>query len=111
MPKRTPAQSQHLDHMMSTLEETQLDFAILRRTRNIVPKGWHEVADETPCEKPKKPMTIRLEAEVLDWYRNLGMGYQNRINAVLKAYMHAIISKHLSDEGNDMDMWMNLPKR
>lgn len=39
--------------------------------------------------KPKKTITIRLDADVLEWYRSQGKGYQTRINAILKAYKEA----------------------
>ena len=35
----------------------------------------------------KKPMTIRLDADVLAFFQGQGRGYQTRINAVLRAYM------------------------
>jgi uncharacterized protein (DUF4415 family) len=38
---------------------------------------------------PKKPITIRVEPEVLQWFRSKGPRYQIRINAVLKAYVQA----------------------
>ncbi len=38
--------------------------------------------------RPKKVVTIRLDADLLDWLRN-GPGYQTRINAILRAYMEA----------------------
>jgi uncharacterized protein (DUF4415 family) len=38
---------------------------------------------------PKKPITIRVEPEVLQWFRSKGPRYQTRINAVLKAYVQA----------------------
>lgn len=37
----------------------------------------------------KETITIRLDPDVLDWYRKQGSGYQTRINAVLRAYMQA----------------------
>jgi uncharacterized protein (DUF4415 family) len=37
----------------------------------------------------KKPITIRVEPEVLEWFRAKGPRYQTRINAVLKAYVQA----------------------
>jgi len=37
----------------------------------------------------KVPMTVRLDADVLSWFRALGKGYQTRINAVLRSYMNA----------------------
>jgi len=36
---------------------------------------------------PKKPITIRVDPEVLEWFRSKGARYQTRINAVLKAYV------------------------
>lgn len=36
---------------------------------------------------PKKQLTIRIDSDVLEWYRRQGPGYQTRINALLRAYM------------------------
>ena len=38
---------------------------------------------------PKELITLRLDAEVLRWFRALGKGYQTRINLLLRSYMHA----------------------
>ncbi len=41
----------------------------------------------TQLVKGKKPqVTLRIDADVLSWYKSLGKGYQSRMNAVLKAY-------------------------
>jgi uncharacterized protein (DUF4415 family) len=37
---------------------------------------------------PKQAITIRLDADLLDWFRR-HKGYQTRINAILRAYMNA----------------------
>ncbi len=37
----------------------------------------------------KQPIFIRLDSEVLHWFKAQGKGYQSRINAVLRAYMAA----------------------
>ncbi len=39
--------------------------------------------------RPKETITIRLDAEVLEWFRGRGKGYQTRINAILRSYMDA----------------------
>ena len=39
--------------------------------------------------EPKASITIRLDREVLDWFRAQGDGYQTRINAVLRMYVKA----------------------
>ncbi len=38
---------------------------------------------------PKQQITIRLDYDVLKWFRAQGEGYQTRINALLRAYMEA----------------------
>ena len=37
----------------------------------------------------KKPVALRLDADVLDWMKAQGKGYQTRINAILRAYYEA----------------------
>lgn len=36
---------------------------------------------------PKQAISIRLDADVLDFFKRQGTGYQRRINAVLRSYM------------------------
>ena len=35
----------------------------------------------------KQQLTLRLDGDVLRWYKEQGPGYQTRINALLRAYM------------------------
>jgi uncharacterized protein (DUF4415 family) len=35
----------------------------------------------------KRQLTLRIDSDVLEWYRRQGPGYQTRINALLRAYM------------------------
>lgn len=37
----------------------------------------------------KQAVTIRLDADVLEWFRGHGTGYQTRINQLLRHYMQA----------------------
>ncbi len=39
--------------------------------------------------EPKTAVTIRLDRQVLNWFKAKGPGYQTRINALLRAYMEA----------------------
>jgi uncharacterized protein (DUF4415 family) len=38
---------------------------------------------------PKAMVNMRLDRDVLDWFREGGRGYQTRINAVLRSYMQS----------------------
>lgn len=44
---------------------------------------------EAKITPEKKPIALRLDADVLEWMRSQGKGYQSRINAVLRAYYEA----------------------
>jgi uncharacterized protein (DUF4415 family) len=37
----------------------------------------------------KEPVTLRLDRDVLEWFRHQGRGYQTRINAVLREFIVA----------------------
>lgn len=47
--------------------------------RGVVRRGLKPVP-------PKAAISLRLDADVLDWFKAQGPGYQTRINAVLRAY-------------------------
>lgn len=38
---------------------------------------------------PKTSISLRVDADVLEWFRATGSGYQSRMNAVLRAYKEA----------------------
>jgi uncharacterized protein (DUF4415 family) len=42
-------------------------------------------------EDRKEQIALRVDKDVLDWYRAQGTGWQTRMNAVLKAYRDATI--------------------
>ncbi|HVZ09393.1 MAG TPA: BrnA antitoxin family protein [Rhodopila sp.] len=46
--------------------------------------------------EPKLAVSLRLDADVLRFFRAFGAGYQTRINEVLKAFMHAREGMELS---------------
>jgi len=49
-----------------------------------------EEIDWVTTELPKPPrkdhMTLRIDSDVLAWFRAQGKGYQSRINAILRRY-------------------------
>ena len=38
---------------------------------------------------PKAQVTLRIDADVIQWFRERGRGYQTRINSILRAYKDA----------------------
>jgi uncharacterized protein (DUF4415 family) len=39
----------------------------------------------------KRQLTLRIDEEVLDWFKQQGSGYQTKINAILRAYRNAVL--------------------
>lgn len=37
----------------------------------------------------KQPVTLRVDSDVLAWFKSKGRGYQTRINKLLRQYMNA----------------------
>ena len=54
-------------------EEFDLDWST---TRVVMPE-------------PKKAVSLRIDPDILDFFKSQGKGYQTRMNAVLRAYMEA----------------------
>ena len=49
---------------------------------------WSRARVDMP--RPKQVISVRLDADVLDFFRAGGRGYQTRINAILRSYMEAL---------------------
>lgn len=50
--------------------------------------GWRRVSDLIPAEN-KQQITLRLDADVIAFFRGTGRRYQSRINAALRDYVNA----------------------
>jgi uncharacterized protein (DUF4415 family) len=67
------------------MSEAELDAAIAadRDDPGNNPEFW----DRAHLVFPRKErVTLRLDADVLDWFRRQGRGYQARINAILRRH-------------------------
>ena len=58
------------------------EAALKHIVRGIVRQGLKPVSSKTS-------ISLRLDADVLDWFKSQGRGYQTRINAVLRAFKDA----------------------
>jgi uncharacterized protein (DUF4415 family) len=53
---------------------------------DLIDFDWSDAVVVTP--KRKKAISIRLDEDVIDFFRSKGEGYQTRMNAVLRHYMN-----------------------
>lgn len=53
---------------------------------------WDKATIELP--QPKAVLNMRVDKEVLDYFRKTGKGYQSRINAILRSYVERKEHRH-----------------
>jgi len=75
-------QSKPRHRVKLTAEHPELDLNHVVRV--IVRKGLKPVL-------PKASISLRIDADILDWFKSMGPGYQTRINAILRAYKDAAV--------------------
>jgi uncharacterized protein (DUF4415 family) len=80
--KRVDALKDHKIDISDIPEVTPEMFA-----RAIVRRGLKPVAR-------KRQLTLRVDSNVLEWYKRQGPGYQTRINSLLRAYMEEHLRKN-----------------
>ena len=69
-------------HALRRMSEREID------TTDIPPAAdWSKAVVGKFYRPIKKPLTIRLDADVLHWLKGQGRGYQTRINAILRNVM------------------------
>jgi len=53
--------------------------------RDLPPGFWDDAQVVLPATK--QAISLRVDQDVLDWFRSEGPRYQSRMNAVLRSYM------------------------
>lgn len=75
-----------------------------------MPREWDEIWKDEDRRDPKKvPVTMRLDADVVKFFKAMGEGYQPRINRVLRAFMHYRLAGII--EGPDTTDYVLAPER
>ncbi len=70
------------------MTESELEEAIASDLDwNQIPKDWYLKA-QAVMPTPKKLVSVRLDADLLAWFKSQGTGYQTRMNAVLRSFMN-----------------------
>ena len=69
---------------VDSVSDSNIDYSDIPKLDD---KFWNEAKLEMP--ETKKKVTIRLDNDVINWFKSSGKGYQTKINAVLKSYIQA----------------------
>jgi uncharacterized protein (DUF4415 family) len=69
---------------VAAMPDEQIDYSDAPYLPDAV---WMKAAEQLP--HTKKQITLRIDAEVLAFFKHTGKQYQSRINAVLRSYVEA----------------------
>lgn len=98
--RRTKAEERSYAALIGELHELEYWRNNDLLKRRAIPSEWYGLARSVPTRPRKVRVTAAFDAEVVRWFRSMGHGYQARMNAVLRAYMLAVLSKEIETEGD-----------
>ena len=70
-------------------EDAPADISEAMEAGELLTRDFLPPLSELVFKPGKRITTIRLDSDVLDWFKSMGKGYQTKINAVLRAYKAA----------------------
>jgi uncharacterized protein (DUF4415 family) len=76
---------------LQRLERTIDEDIDLSDCPEITPEQFAKavVRQGLPVNKNKAQVTLRIDSDVLEWFKSQGRGYQTQINSLLRAYKEA----------------------
>jgi uncharacterized protein (DUF4415 family) len=85
--KRTSSKSQTDFARLDAMQDEDIDFSDLPE---VTPEMFAKAVVRRGAKSHAKTlMTLRLDSDVLAWFKEQGRGYQTKMNALLRAYMEA----------------------
>lgn len=86
--------------MMYELEQLQQDLSNSWLDQSL-PDYWSGLDWEASVPRHKTRVTLRLDADMVRWFRALGPGYQVRMNRVLRIYWMALMAGYIKGYPED----------
>jgi len=84
----TSSKSQTDWKRIAALKDEAIDFS---ETREIPPQMFARAMVRRGLKpvRRKEQLTLRIDSDVVEWFKRQGQGYQTKINALLRAYVEA----------------------
>jgi uncharacterized protein (DUF4415 family) len=67
---------------LAAMPETEIDTSEMPPRRD-----WTNGVRGAFYRPIKRPLSLRLDADIIDWFQQQGTGYQTRMNAALREYV------------------------
>ena len=87
-PKLPAARTRHYFYMADAMRRLEWDLHNTIAATDRIPTEWHDIARRVG-DQPTERVCLRLDRDVMKFFRSMGTGYGPRINEVLRSFMHA----------------------
>jgi uncharacterized protein (DUF4415 family) len=67
---------------LESMPESEIDTAEMPPVTD-----WSKAVRGALFRPIKRPLSLRLDADIVDWFQRQGQGYQTRMNAALREYV------------------------
>ena len=104
-------QQEQRSEMIAAMERFEWDMQDTVARAGRLPPGWREIWEERGA--PKERVTLRLDRDVLRFFRSMGDGYGPRMNAILRSFMLARLAgtiRHGDLAERYREDWMGEPR-
>ncbi|KJV05108.1 BrnA antitoxin family protein [Methylocucumis oryzae] len=75
---------------LAAIPDEKIDYSDIPAT---TPEQWREAEQGRFYRPVKQQLTLRIDADVIAWYKSQGKGYQTRINELLRQAMQEEIKR------------------
>ncbi|GIT92613.1 hypothetical protein JANAI62_31500 [Jannaschia pagri] len=104
-------QREQANDMVRAMRAFEWDMQSRVTAQGRLPPEWRRIWEERSAKKAR--VTIRLDEDVVRFFRSMGAGYGPRMNGVLRSFMLARLSGLI--EGEDLsegyrEAWMGKPR-
>ncbi|KIT18019.1 BrnA antitoxin family protein [Jannaschia aquimarina] len=100
-----------LSELMTLMRQFEWDMMYQVTTRGRIPGEWTTIWKERSCKRTR--VTLRVDDDVLRFFKVMGAGHGPRMNAVLRAFMLSKLSGMIQDEilpETYREDWMGKPR-
>ena len=90
LPSHAPTQGRANLAKLRRVTEAELQRSSPPELRELPRDFWDEAVPTLPATKV--PISLRVDSDVLEFFREAGPRYQSRMNAVLRSYMERTVA-------------------
>lgn len=104
-------QQERRSEMIAAMERFEWDMQDTVARQGRLPPEWKEIWEERGA--PKERVTLRVDRDVLRFFRSMGDGYGPRMNGVLRSFMLARLAgmiRHGDMAEKYRETWMGKPR-